>query len=76
MREKKCSGCCHWDKLQNDVNNLGSKVGHCRRYPPSPVPMMEQMSALSQPSLVVKSFFPPTDGDATCGEWSGKVEVA
>lgn len=46
------------------------KGGHCRRYPPTAM-MVPQMTALGQPSVGLRSSWPPTTPDRWCGEHPG-----
>jgi hypothetical protein len=61
MNERTCSTCKHF--LEVGAENEGL----CRANPPVPILLGVTQNALGQPVPVVRSFFPPTKTDVTCG---------
>lgn len=61
-----CRTCIHFAR---DNNDLTSQTGRCRRFPPSPFPMMNQ-----QGQMQIISEYPPVVKDWNCGEHDSKSE--
>lgn len=61
MTEQTCSTCRHF-RSTTDLT-----VGECRRFPPTAVPIQNQMGGLAAASM-----HPPVKRQDGCGEWGGQ----
>lgn len=62
MEETKLCRGCHW--FVDEGNQ-----GHCRRYPPTLIPMGRPDPATGQMQMSLSSAWPPVQRGQWCGEW-------
>lgn len=58
------------------LNANGEQAFICRRFPPTPIPIMGRAPLTNEPIVSIQAVHPPVRGDDYCGEFiANKMEV-